>query len=72
MIEKGAWNMLEALRKLPGVDRADRRKGEEFYHAILAQAFEWQRSGMIESLAGKYRDRVRIPFKDRTVGEAKP
>ncbi|MDO8516144.1 MAG: hypothetical protein Q7S28_02760 [bacterium] len=72
MIERGAWNMLAALWLMPGLSRADRRKGEELYRAIIAQAFKWQRTGMIETLAGKHRTAVRIPFHDRTVGEGKP
>ncbi|MDO8558691.1 MAG: hypothetical protein Q7S09_05965 [bacterium] len=72
MIEKGAWNMLEALRKIPGIGREGRREGKELYHAILEEAFRLQRKGVIEALAGAYRSSVRIPFKDRTKGAGKP
>ena len=72
MIEKGAWNMREALQIFSGTRKSDRKRGEEFYHTILARAFRLQRSGIIEALAGKYRNAVRIPFKDRTKGAGKP
>ncbi len=65
MIEKGAIRMLNTLKSLPGVTKKEVKKGEDFYREIVAKAFWWQRSGKIEAMARKYKETVRIPFKER-------
>lgn len=67
MIEKGAWTMLQVLKSLPTITEKELKVGEEYYKEILSIAFWWQRSGKIESLARKYKEAVRIPFKERTL-----
>ncbi len=67
MIEKGAWAMLQVLKSIPGITKKELEKGEEYYKEILSSSFWWQRSGKIESMARKYREAVRIPFKERTL-----
>lgn len=67
MIEKGAWAMLRVLKSLPTITEKELKVGEEYYKEILSIAFWWQRSGKIESLARKYKEAVRIPFKERTL-----
>lgn len=69
MIEKGALTMLNTLKFLPSVTKANIRKGEDYYREIIATAFWWQRSGKIEAMAKKYKEAVRIPFKERTLSE---
>ena len=66
MIEKGAWALLEALKSI-SKDREEITKGEKYYRDILSTAFWWQRSGKIGLLAKKYKEAVRIPFKERTI-----
>jgi hypothetical protein len=65
MIEKGALAMLDTLKLMPSVTKADVKKGQDYYRQILATAFWWQRSGKIEAMAKKYKETVRIPFKER-------
>lgn len=66
MIEKGAWGLLESL-KLLSKNKKEIEKGEKYYRDILSIAFWWQRSGKIGLLAKKYKEAVRIPFKERTL-----
>lgn len=72
MIEKGAWQVFDALRTVPGVSKKEKGKGREFYNLILDEAFDWQRKGKIGELAQKYRETVKIPFKERTLEAEKP
>ncbi len=72
MIEKGAWAMIEFLKKIPGVTKKELDTGEEYYKEILSCAFWWQRSGKIEGMARKYKESVKIPFKERTLENGKP
>lgn len=66
MIEKGAWALFIALKSLAKSKR-ELEKGEEYYRDILSTAFWWQRSGRIGLLAKKYKEAVKIPFKERTL-----
>ncbi len=72
MIEKGAWSMLQTLKSIPKISKKEIEKGERYYKDILSIAFWWQRSGKIENLARKYKETVRIPFKERTLEGDKP
>lgn len=72
MIEKGAWTTLRTLRKFPDLTDTEMKIGEDYYKNILATAFWWQRSGKIEEKARKYREAVKIPFKERTLESDKP
>ncbi len=72
MIEKGAWVMLSALKSIPKIGKAKIAVGENYYKDILATAFWWQRNGKIERQNKKYNQSVKIPFKERTLGENKP
>jgi len=72
MIEKGAWTMLQAFKSIPSLEKYQIEKGEDFYKSILAICFWWQRSGKIEELARKYRESIKIPFKERTLEQGKP
>jgi len=72
MIEKGAWMALEALRSFPTLSEEELEKGEQYYKEILSTAFQWQRSGKIDQLAKKYKETVRIPFKERTLEKGDP
>lgn len=72
MIEKGCWTILNSLKSLPNLNQNEIKKGKEYYRDILSTAFWWQRSGKIEQKAKKYREVVRIPFKERTLEVGKP
>jgi hypothetical protein len=72
MIEKGAWNTLQALKSLPSISKTEIKKGEDYYKEILAASFWWQRSGKIEQMAKKYKENTQIPFKERTKENNKP
>ena len=72
MIEKGAWLTLQVLKKIPRIRNQEVKKGEEYYKEILSSAFWWQRSGKIDKMARRYRESIKIPFKERTIGDGKP
>ncbi len=71
MIEKGAYKLLEALKSITK-DKKEIKKGEDYYKEILSTAFWWQREGKIEEKAQKYKENVKIPFKERTLEDGKP
>ena len=72
MIEKGAWILLDTLKSIPHLSREELKEGEGYYRDILSIAFWWQRSGKVERLAKRYRETVKIPFKERTLEAGKP
>ncbi len=72
MIEKGAWSILQALKSLPKLKKEEIKKAENYYKEILSVTFWWQRSGKIEKRAEKYKEAVKIPFKERTLEKGKP
>jgi len=72
MIEKGTWLLLSALKSFPKITKKEIEKAEEYYKSILSTAFWWQRSGKIEMMAKKYKENIKIPFKERTLGRGEP
>ena len=72
LIEAGAWALLDTLRSIPDCDPLGLQKAERIYHAIIAMAFEWQRTGYIRKIYNEYRDYPRIPFKDKTTDKGEP
>ena len=71
-IELGAWTLLDSLRSLPNYDQKIVDRAYELYLAIIAMAFEWQRSGKVRQLAKDMKEAPRIPFKKRTVEAGEP
>ena len=72
VIEKGAWALLTAFKSFPSLSLIQKKKGEEYYREILSTAFWWQRSGKIGQMAKKYKENIKIPFKERTLENGKP
>lgn len=72
MIEAGAWRLLDTLKNIPGVSEAEINQGTQYYHSILALAFEWQRTGHVRRIAEEYQKAARIPFKERTLEAEDP
>lgn len=72
MIEKGAWMVLSALKSLSRARETEIGKAQRLYKEILSTTFSYQRSGKVEQKAEKYQNRVRIPFKERTLEKGKP
>lgn len=67
MIEQGVWTLLNVLSSIPEIEPDDLKKGNYFYRQILTTAFWWQRNGKIGMMAKKYREAVKIPFKERSL-----
>ena len=65
MIEKGAWLVLKAIKSIPELSAYQLGRARDYYEKIIAAAFNWQRSGMIERKAKKYKEGVRIPLKEK-------
>jgi len=73
MIERGAYNMLLALKALTK-NQKEREWAQKQYHKILALAFEWQRKGIVRAKQNKEdlpfkRARKKIPLKKRVKKE---
>jgi len=72
MIEKGARALLDVLNFFPNIKKEEIEKGRRYYRDILSVAFWWQRSGKIGAMARKYKEGVKIPFKERTLEKGEP
>ena len=72
MIEQGAWLLLDTVNVLSSRHEANQKKARELYREIIDLAFHWQRYGKIRKEAHEIRERVKIPFKERTVEAGKP
>jgi alpha-amylase/alpha-mannosidase (GH57 family) len=62
-IEGGAFALLEVLLQLPEVLPATAQRGRQLYQEIMALAWDWQRTGKIDSVDR----RPRVPFKTSTL-----
>jgi predicted glycosyl hydrolase (DUF1957 family) len=60
MIERGAYELKEAVRASKGGKREDVDKAEELYYKIITTGFQWQRSGKVEELAKKEDETMRM------------
>jgi hypothetical protein len=66
-IERGAHELLDVLQNIPNVDSGQASKGLALYHDILSLAYDWQRTGKIDSGLEKRDTNIRIPFKESTI-----
>jgi len=69
MIENGAFQLMEIVRKAPNVSEKELNEAHELYQKIVSTAFEWQRSGKIREMNRERDQLLRIPFVDRTVSK---
>ncbi len=69
MIEDGAFRLLDTLRSIPGITSDKIASASNLYEHIVSTAFQWKRSGKIYQMMQEQDSRIRIPFKDRTVGQ---
>lgn len=51
MIERGAKELYGAVLATPGVSEKTKEQAKHLYHAIVFTAFDWQREGIVDSLA---------------------
>lgn len=58
-IERGAKELVEAIKLTPGVNLATTKKAEELYFNILSTAFDWQRSGVVDAMARAEDEEIR-------------
>ena len=66
-IERGAYELLDVLQHIPTSGPKIAEQGLALYHEIMATAYDWQRSGKIDRMAADRRERVRVPFKEKTL-----
>ncbi|HEY2003780.1 MAG TPA: hypothetical protein VGH44_01540 [Candidatus Saccharimonadia bacterium] len=62
-IERGAHDLLTIIQEVPGAETGAAQRGLALYREIMELAYDWQRSGKIDSP----QERPRIPFKERTL-----
>ncbi len=68
VIEGGAYALLEAIESSEAPEEI-KKEAKDIYYEIIAKAFEWQRTGHIRRIYGDYKNKPRIPFKDKTSTE---
>ena len=51
MIERGAYELLTAIRGFQHSTAADKQKARDLYIGIITTGFEWQRTGMVANLS---------------------
>jgi hypothetical protein len=62
-IERGAYDLLTVLQHLPNVGPQIAGRGLDLYHQILSLAYDWQRTGKIDTPDR----RARLPFREQTL-----
>ena len=58
-IERGAKELVEAIKLTPGVAPQTVKKADDFYFRILSQAFDWQREGVVDAMARAEDEEIR-------------
>lgn len=58
-IERGAKELVETVKLVPEVSGDEVMRAEKLYFSILAQAFDWQRQGVVDRLAKAEDEEVR-------------
>lgn len=66
-IERGAHDLLEIIRGVPGIASTTQSQASGLYQSIMATAWDWQRSGKIDRMHEDRKQLVRIPFKSATL-----
>ena len=69
MIEDGAYRFLDVLKSINGMSEETIFKGYRYYMDIVSKAAEWQREGIVRKMAQEQNKILRIPFKERTLGQ---
>lgn len=59
MIERGCKELFDSIRLVPNVSPAAVEKAKNLYHDIIFAAFEWQRSGKVDSLSRQEDEDIR-------------
>lgn len=59
MIERGAFELLGAIKSVPNVSDSTIKKAEYLYTKIITTGFEWQRTGKVEELAREEDEEIR-------------
>lgn len=60
MIERGAKELLAAVKTTPGVPQDVADRAEALYYLILTTGFDWQREGRVEVMALAEDEAVRM------------
>ncbi len=68
MIEDGAFRLLDVVLSMDTSQEA-KFKAHKYYMEIVSKASEWQRQGIVREMAMRRNEILRIPFKDRTLGQ---
>lgn len=66
MIERGAYELKEAVLAAPGASEDIKQEARDLYYKIITTGFEWQRTGKVEALARKEDETMRM-LADRGV-----
>ncbi|MBI2985028.1 MAG: UvrB/UvrC motif-containing protein [Candidatus Kerfeldbacteria bacterium] len=59
MMERGAKELRDVVNTAPGATAAQRRQAQELYQQIVFTGFDWQREGIVETLARQEDEEIR-------------
>ncbi len=59
MIERGAKELYNSICLTPNVKNKIKGKAKDFYHQIIFTAFDWQREGVVDTLAKEEDEEIR-------------
>jgi hypothetical protein len=59
MIEAGAKELRDVVAMAPGSTEAERARAKELYESVVFTGFEWQRSGLVETLSKQEDEEIR-------------
>lgn len=60
MIERGAKELLEAVKAVPDAPEAKKEKAQALYYEIITTGFDWQRSGKVEKISKREDEAIRM------------
>jgi predicted glycosyl hydrolase (DUF1957 family) len=64
MIERGAYELLTAIKSFQQVSDADKQKAENLYLEIIKMGFEWQRNGTVDRLSRAEDEEIRARMSE--------
>ncbi len=60
MIERGAHELLKAVKAAPDAPAEKKERAQELYYQIITTGFEWQRKGKVEEMSRREDEAVRM------------
>lgn len=65
MIERGAYELRDILRRSPAASEAEKKQAEQLYQDILYTGFDWQRSGRVDVIARQENEEIQGRLEEK-------